>query len=184
MKETRTMAKPSSLTAQDRDNLVAYLDGELDERTARALEVKLSRDAQARAELEALKRTYNLLDFLPRGEASSQFASRTIDRLATVPPATVAADPDSGLHERKRQKIPSRWPLLAGWCCAILFAAFLSYFVTRAYWLRKRPALPPDTDAALVQDLRVIENKRLFDHGEDINFLRSLDVSNLFSDEH
>src|SRR6478672_1711591 len=89
---TRTMAKPSSLTAQDRENLVAYLDGELDDRTARALEAKLSRDTQARAELEALKRTYNLLDFLPRDEASSQFASKTLDRLATVSPATVAVD--------------------------------------------------------------------------------------------
>ncbi|CAN5131213.1 hypothetical protein BH10PLA2_BH10PLA2_09820 [soil metagenome] len=178
------MAKPSSLTAQDRDNLVAYLDGELDERTVRALEAKLSRDALARAELEALKRTYNLLDFLPRGEASSQFASNTIDRLATVPPATVAADAESSFNERKPLKMPSRWPLLVGWSCAIFFAAFLSYFMTRAYWLRKRPVTPIDTDAALVQDLRVIENKRLFDHVDEINFLRSLDVSNLFSDEH
>jgi hypothetical protein len=178
------MAKPSSLTAQDRENLVAYLDGELDDRTARALEAKLSRDSQARAELEALKRTYNLLDFLPRGEASSQFASKTLDRLATVSPATVAVDAEPGSSGAQARRTPARWPYVAGWCCTILFATFFAYFATRAYWLRKRPVLPADPDVALVQDLRLYENKRLYDQVDEINFLRSLDVSNLFSDEH
>jgi hypothetical protein len=178
------MAKPSSLTAQDRENLVAYLDGELDDRTARALEAKLSRDSQARAELEALKRTYNLLDFLPRGEASSQFASKTLDRLATVSPVTVAVDSESGSSGAQARRTPARWPYVAGWCCTILFAAFFAYFATRAYWLRKRPVLPAEPDLALVQDLRLFENKRLYDQVDEINFLRSLDVSNLFSDEH
>ncbi len=178
------MATPSSLTAQDRENLVAYLDGELDDRTARALEAKLSRDSQARAELEALKRTYNLLDFLPKGEASSQFASKTLDRLATVSPATVAVDSEQGSGEAKRRMGPPRWPYWAGWSCTILFAVFFGYFATRTYWLRKRPILPIDSDAALVQDLRLYENKRLYDQVDDVNFLRSLDVSNLFSDEH
>ena len=178
------MSKPSTLTAQDRENLVAYLDGELDDKTARALEAKLSRDTQARAELEALKRTYNLLDFLPRGEASTQFTSKTLDRLATVPPATVAVDPEQGSSETRVGLAPARWPYLAGWSCAILFAVFFSYFATRSYWLRKRPMLPTDPDAALVQDLRLFENKRLYDQVDEINFLRSLDVSNLFNDEH
>ena len=44
--------------------------------------------------------------------------------------------------------------------------------------------LPTDSDAVLVQDLRLYENKRLYDQVDEINFLRSLDVSNLFNDEH
>ncbi len=53
----------------------------------------------------------------------------------------------------------------------------------RSYWLHKRPALPADVDAALIQDLRLFENKRLYDRVDDINFLRSLEVSGLFKDE-
>jgi anti-sigma factor RsiW len=179
------MAKPSSLTAQDRDNLVAYLDGELDERTARALEAKLSRDPQARSEAEALKRTFNLLDYLPRGEASSQFASRTLDRLSTVQPATIAAsDPEQASGQARAAQGPRHWFQIAGWSCALLAAAMMGYFGTRSYWLHKRPALPADVDAALVQDLRLMENKKLYDRVDDVNFLRALDVSGLFNDEH
>ena len=71
----------------------------------------------------------------------------------------------------------------SGWSLAILSAALLGYFGTRAYWVRKRPALPPDVEAALVQDLRLLENKRLYDQVDNVNFLRSLDVSNLFDDQ-
>src|SRR5579863_7009128 len=155
------MAKPSSLTAQDRDNLVAYLDGELDERTARALEAKLSRDPQARTEIEALKKTFNLLDYLPRGEASSQFTSKTLDRLDTVPPATVPAVDVELVSSEVRTPIRSRrWPQWATWSCAIFLAMFVGFFTTRSYWVRKRPILPADVDSALVQDLRLMDNKR------------------------
>jgi anti-sigma factor RsiW len=175
------MSKPSSLTAQDRDNLVAYLDGELDERTARALQAKLARDPQARSEVEALKRSWNMLDYLPRGEASSQFTSRTMDRLSTIQPAMIAVtDPEQVSYEDSKPKTPRRWPLFTGWSLAILMAALLGYFGSRAYWVRKRPALPADVDAALIQDLRLFDNKRSYDHVSDINFLRSLDVSDLF----
>jgi anti-sigma factor RsiW len=178
------MSKPSSLTAQDRDNLVAYLDGELDEKTVRALEAKLARDPQARSELEALKRTGNMLEYLPRGEASPQFTSRTIERLSTIQPAMIAAaDSDQTALEPSGPRLPNGWPVFAGWSLGILAAALLGYFGTRAYWLRQRPSLPQDMDAALIQDLRLYENKRLYDQVDNVNFLRSLDVSKLFDDQ-
>ena len=48
----------SSLSEEDRANLVAYLDGELDDDAARALEAKLSLDPDARAEAETLRKTW------------------------------------------------------------------------------------------------------------------------------
>jgi anti-sigma factor RsiW len=179
------MAKPSSLTAQDRDNLVAYLDGELDEKTRRALEAKLSRDPQARTELQALKRSYDLLEYLPRGEASSQFTSRTIERISTVQPALISAsDAEPTVTDVLSPRIARLWLNLAGWSLAFVTAALFGYFGTRAYWVRKRPPLPADVDAALIQDLRLLDNKRLYDHVDDLNFLRSLDVSDLFNREN
>ena len=43
------MAKLPPLSNEDRENLVAYLDGELDAKAARALEARLNLDAEARA---------------------------------------------------------------------------------------------------------------------------------------
>ena len=41
------------LSEEERANLVAYLDGELDEAKARALEARLSNDPRARAEMQS-----------------------------------------------------------------------------------------------------------------------------------
>src|SRR5262249_17230514 len=70
------------LSDEDRANLVAYLDGELDEASAQALEAKLNTDPRARAEAETLRRTWELLDYLPRAEVSTSFTHRTLERLA------------------------------------------------------------------------------------------------------
>src|SRR5262249_41070651 len=74
----RTRDMPQ-LTDEDRANLVAYLDGELDAEAAQALEAKLSVDPTARAEADALKRTWELLDYLPRPEPSPSFTHRTLE---------------------------------------------------------------------------------------------------------
>ena len=47
------MTKPTVLSDEDRAELVAYLDGELDEKSTLELEARLSRDPQARAEATA-----------------------------------------------------------------------------------------------------------------------------------
>ena len=71
------MADERSLNDEERDELVAYLDGELDEQAARDVEARLGRDPRAKAEAEALRRTWNLLDYLPRPEPSGDFTHRT-----------------------------------------------------------------------------------------------------------
>ena len=49
------MPEQPQLNDEDRENLVAYLDGELDEASAQALESKLSLDPVSRAEADALR---------------------------------------------------------------------------------------------------------------------------------
>ena len=58
------------------------LDGELDEKTAHELETKLNIDPEARAEVDALRQVYGLLDYLPQAEPSPNFTHRTLERLA------------------------------------------------------------------------------------------------------
>jgi anti-sigma factor RsiW len=161
------MTQPTALTEQERADLVAYLDGELGGEAARALEAKLSLNPSARAEAEALRRTWELLDYLPRPEPSPNFTHRTLSRLPS-------------LRATQRRPAASRWRGLlwgGGWAAAVLLAALGGYAGFR--W-----GVPREPDEReLVRDLRVIENKRFYDLVEDLDFLRKLDQPDLFGDE-
>src|SRR5947209_8236496 len=137
------------LNDEDRENLVAYLDGELDEASAQALESKLSLDPAARAEADALRKTWELLDYLPRPEPSASFTHRTLSRLAPAP----AARPRRTAWRRCRRPV-----LGAGWAAALALATLGGY----AGYERLAPPREPG-ERELVRDLRVIENKRYYD---------------------
>src|SRR6266542_1206323 len=69
------------LNEDDKAELVAYLDGELDEAATQAVEAKIAADPNARAELDALKQTWGMLDYLPKANPSPNFTHRTLERL-------------------------------------------------------------------------------------------------------
>jgi anti-sigma factor RsiW len=175
------MAKLPSLSAKEREDLVAYLDGELDAQAAGDLEVKLNLDAEARAEAEALRRTWEMLDYLPRPEPAPTFASRTLERVSSL---GLPVQPAEASEIGKRWR---PWLLGGGWAAAVLLAGTLGY--AGVSWLSpSNPATthtnkPVDVDALLVKDLRLIENKRLYDLVDDVGFLRELDAPDLFGDD-
>src|SRR5436309_3108178 len=146
------------MSDEDRENLVAYLDGELDEDAAAVLESKLSRDPVARAEADALRRTWELLDYLPRPEPSSDFTNRTLSRLA-VPTNSGKRVKLTGRMPRPRR----RWPLPLGWVAALLLAAGVGYGAAQWLWPPRPPQAagenPADLDEHLARNLRVIENR-------------------------
>src|SRR5689334_24912554 len=81
------------LNEQRRDELTAYLDGELDEATAAVVEQRLRDDPALRREAETLKRAWEMLDFLPQPEPSTDFASRTLSMAVPIPAAAAASAP-------------------------------------------------------------------------------------------
>jgi anti-sigma factor RsiW len=162
------MAERSPLNDQDRADLVAYLDGELKGEAARAVETRLALNPDVRAEADALKRTWELLDFLPRAEPSPDFTHRTVSLVA---PLGVGKKTVAGLPPWRP------WLLGAGWAAAVLVAAATGYTATRML----APRQPGEPE--LVRDLRIIENKRLYEQVEDIEFLRQLDSPDLFGEE-
>ena len=181
--------QPKPLSDEEQANLVAYLDGELDEKSASTLEAQLSRDPQVRAEADVLRRTWDLLDYLPRPAPSPTFTSRTLDRISAFRPAAVP-----------RPWLAGRWRPLAlglGWAAAVLAASAAGF--AGGKWLPAHPAAPEpvavETTApldeqeqkVLVQDLRVIENKRLLEHVDSLEFIRQLantDDPDLFGDDN
>lgn len=156
----------SPLNENERADLVAFLDGELKGEAARSWEARLSLDSAARAEADALRRTWDLLDHLPRPEASVDFTHRTMERLAPVRPATLGA-----------RRGGRRLGLVVGWAASMALALGAGYLGGRA-WTPREPG-----ERELVRDLRVLENKRLYEAAGDIQFLRRLDHPDLFGDD-
>jgi anti-sigma factor RsiW len=64
------------------DELVAYLDGELDRDANRHVERRLSQDAGYRDRLRRLQQTWDLLDHLPPADVDESFTQSTIAMVA------------------------------------------------------------------------------------------------------
>lgn len=161
---------------EDRENLVAFLDGELDEETSRSLEARMNTEPELRAELEELKQAWEMLDYLPRPEPTATFTHRTVQRLDAYRPVSTMTMPQP---ERTR-----RWLVGAVWVAGLLVAGVAGVGIARYLF----PPLPPGSNdarlnRALVKDLRVIENKPLYDNIDDVDFLKKLNNPELFGKE-
>src|SRR6516225_9156928 len=131
------MKELSPLNDDERAELIAYLDGELDESASRALEAKLSTNPKVRAEADALRRTWELLDYLPRTEPSASFTQRTVSRISAVRPT---------------QPTPAgRW---RGWVGGLSWAAAVLLCGVAGYAAMTRMHTKEANDDELVRDLR------------------------------
>src|SRR5687768_14556676 len=73
-----TLATPATID----EELVAYLDGELDASGAARVERRLADDATYRARLAQLERAWDMLDSLQRIEANDDFARSTVEMIS------------------------------------------------------------------------------------------------------
>ena len=78
--------------------LVAYLDGELDSAAAGRVEARLATDPAARTRASELKKSFDMLDYLPRPEPSPTFTTRTLDKLPVLKPGVTRSAADSKAH--------------------------------------------------------------------------------------
>lgn len=158
------------LNDDDKAELVAYLDGELDEAATQAVEAKIAADPTARAELDALKQTWGMLDYLPKASPSPNFTNRTMERL-TLEKVGARTAPLPGR---------SVWLGNVGWAAAVLLALGGGYFVAT------RVAAPepiPESDLPLVRHLRIAEKWRLYENADDLEFVKKLNHPDLFGDD-
>jgi anti-sigma factor RsiW len=149
---------------ETREELTAYLDGELDAAASRQVEERLKRDPAYRSELARLEKAWDLLEHLERSTVSDAFTKTTMEG------AVVA------VAEKSR---PARLAAARPWAVAatglVLATSLLGYACGTWVW--------PDPNRQLLRDLPVLENIDLYDQGDSIEFLRKLERAGLFDEE-
>jgi anti-sigma factor RsiW len=163
------------------EEIVAYLDGELDPTTAESIATRMTLDPHLRAQADALQRTWDILDILPRPEPSPSFATRTLTQVlpsgSPLPPSPLAAGPSSTLVPVMPPAVPSQVGFWVG-TAAILLGSFGLGFLGHSL-LHPRE----NEDKYIVEDGRLMRNMRLYRHIDDIDYLEKLNSSELFGEE-
>ena len=165
---------PVNDDAQLREELVAYLDGELSAEQSRQIEQRAAAEPNARRMLEELDRTWHMLDELDSPATNEDFTCTTLEMVA------LAAAEDA-----QQAKVQRPWRRLraALWAVAGLVVAAAAGFLAVAWAL-------PDPNAQLLQDLPVLENYdqyrdilSQYPKSDSIDFLRALQKEKLFPKE-
>lgn len=151
--------KLSRLTTEQRYELVAYLDGELDDAATARIEKLLAENAVARADVELLAATYELLGDLPSPAVTSEFTERTLAtaRLEEVKPDIT----QSPYYRAVQQSLP-----YLGWAAAMLVAGGVGFSIAYRW--------TPQPHDHLVRELELIESLDKYQEVGSIEFLEHL----------
>jgi anti-sigma factor RsiW len=140
------------------EQLVSYLDGELEAGEARRIEEALAGDPHVRQELQQLERSWHLLDELPRTQVDESFTRTTVEMIAVQAEQELAVV-QAELPRRQRRA----WLLAAG----LVLVAAAAGFVTIGVFSHR-------SDEQLLTDLPVVEHLDQYREAGDIDFLRTL----------
>jgi hypothetical protein len=157
----------------DDAELIAYLDGELDEDESRAVESRLADDPDVRTKADEYQKTYDLLDYLPKPSPSPTFTTRTLTALqpAIVSPSTSTTSQPVPLPAPRRA-----WPEVFGWMAAVVLTAGGGYLAHRV--IAPHPA--DKVEPASADDYKLMGKLPLYVGVDDLDFLQALDKSDLF----
>jgi anti-sigma factor RsiW len=150
----------------DDDELVAYLDGELDAEATRRIEQRLAQDPVARQRLRELQSSWDLMDILPRAEVSNGFTQTTVAMIALQEAESVA------VARKPIAKRLSAWVLSTA---GVVAAGILGFALV--YSVYSQP------ERELLRDLPLIENMDMYQAADSVEFLRSLKREGLFQEE-
>lgn len=143
----------------------AYLDGELSEKEAREFESLLASNPEERRKYQLTKKAWDLLDYLPAPELTSNFTAKTLEKLEKVSQTTRA-------QKKLRESVP-QMALAAG-----LLLVFVGGYLGMNSYLKD-----PLGEMELIRDIRVLDNKQLYESVGDLDFVNKLNVPDLFGDE-
>lgn len=150
----------------DNDELIAYLDGELDPPTTQKVEERLKNDPAYRQALALHERSWDMLDRLQRSTVGENFTRSTLEMVSLV-----AAGEQQALPAARRVD----WRRFGMLSLVAVTALVLGYGGGRAIW--------PDPNRKLLDDLPILEDLDLYEQADSIDFLRKLADTGMFGDE-
>jgi len=151
----------------DSQQLVAYLDGELDEAASQEIELRLADDPEYRLRLQQLQQAWNLLDELPRANSDESFTQSTVEFVTL----TAQKDLEETQHWSRFGESKTIW----GRAVITILAVVLGIFVGDWYYGREH--------RQLLKDLEVISEFDQYRLTEDLQFLQELEKSGVFNTE-
>jgi hypothetical protein len=160
------MEKWTRLSAEQRDNLVAYLDGELEDNETQHIDQVLAKSEVARHEVEALARTWELLDLLPKPEAPENFTERTLTTLKVSEVRKRMADQPWFGYVRKGS-------IGAVWAAGLAVCAVLGFVIT-SRWV-------PNEQTKLLADLPLLLHLDIYLEVRDLDFVKQLQRQGVFN---
>ena len=140
------------------EQLVAYLDGELDDASSHRIEELLASDPNVRDTLEKLEGTWDLLDNLERAHVEEVFTRSTMEMVAVA-----AADDVQKAQAHEPRRRHRRWLIGGAGLLAAGAAGFLAVFLFR-----------PDPNRKLLDDLPVLERLDDYRQIDSVEFLELL----------
>ncbi len=166
------MAKLARLNPEHRDNLAAYLDGELEETATQEIEQILAVSEVARHEVDMLSRTWDMLNALPTHKASEEFTQKTVSGMR----AAERAGPP--LASRAVKDNAARGAILTLWAALLAVCGYVGFSATR-HWV-------PNESDQLLDDYEIISNLDKLQEVGSIEFLQVLKDKRTFAehDEH
>ncbi len=167
----------STSDSQQTEDLVAYLDGELNDDEASRVEETLTDQAAIRQDVEKLTRVWELLDMLPEPKRSANFTERTLSAIQTQRAQTEADEADTRPIATQQSH---HWKTRAR-KIALRFAAFLGLIIVGSAGFNgafRRDTGPMDQ---LLNDLPVIERLDQYREAGSLEFLKALNDSGLLN---
>ncbi|HZN32790.1 MAG TPA: hypothetical protein VFB80_03195 [Pirellulaceae bacterium] len=161
--ENPSLAEASTID----EELVAYLDGELNTDQISRIERRLLDDPQYRARLNQLERTWDLLDTLNRSQADDDFAHSTVEMVAV-----------QAVEEAKTETLRTIRRRNLGWVAIV--AAVLALTGVTYGVIQNRLAQP---NRELVRNLPLIERVDDYRNIDSLEFVKELEKANLFAAE-
>jgi hypothetical protein len=149
------------------EQLVAYLDGELNPEGRTRIEALLASDPEVRRRLQSLEQTWDMLDELDAAPVNDRFTRTTLEMVAVAAGEDVEKDRAEAPRRRRRRLLAAGGFLLA-------FAVFGFLAVALGY----------NPNRELLEDLPVLENLDEYLQTESIEYLRLLQKENLFPEKN
>ncbi len=163
---------------KEKEELVAYLDGELPDEAASRIEKSLVEDASVRRDVEQLTKTFDLLDLLPTSQASDGFAAKTLTAIRTQFSEPKAESTETAAFSGKSPFSYSRLAIVWG-IRAAAFSGLMLVAIVGFNGAFRQNSEPIDE---ILTELPILQRLDEYQEIGDVEFLKSLSESGLFDE--